>query len=311
VTMRKLALQATCIILFGVVSLGSSNAALAQSAAAPKNLRVTGVTDWTVALMWDAPKGKAPSSYVVQCSNGRSMTVAGAQTSATFSSGFDYNRTYSFRVYAVSSSGAWSSASNMVTATLLSDTTPAAKPVVSSTGSGPTHVDLAWSYADNDPSPRFDIYVNGQLLYGQVAGTSKRVVFLTPSTAYTFRVRARDSAGNWSDLSEPLMVTTPAANANDDEPPTMPPGFWGGVIDGATEAMVFWGNSLDNVTQPEHIRYYLYLNGQFDGATVDPYPHQFTMYLTLGVVNTIEVYAVDEAGNRSAPATMTIDLRTP
>jgi hypothetical protein len=40
-------------------------------------------------------------------------------------------------------------------------------------------------------------------------------------------------------------------------------------------------------------------------------PHQFTMYLTLGIVNTIEVYAVDERGNRSAPATMTIDLRTP
>ena len=54
-----------------------------------------------------------------------------------------------------------------------------------------------------------------------------------------------------------------------------------------------------------------YLNRQFDGATVDPYPHQFTMYLTLGIVNTIEVYAVDEAGNRSAAATMTIDLRTP
>lgn len=57
------------------------------------------------------------------------------------------------------------------------------------------------------------------------------------------------------------------------------------------------------------IRYNLYLNGQFEGATVDPYPHQFTMYLTLGIVNTIEVYAVDEAGNRSAPATMTIDSR--
>ena len=310
-TMRKLALEATCIILFGVVTLGSPNAALAQSAAAPKNLRVTGVTDWTVALRWDAPKGKAPSSYVVQCSNGRSMTVAGSQTTATFSSGFDYNRTYSFRVFAVTSSGAWSNASNTVTATLLSDTTPAAKPVVSSTGSGPTHVDLAWSYADSDPSPRFDIYVNGQLWHGQVAGTSKRIVFLSPSTAYTFRVRARDSAGNPSEMSDPLVLTTPAADANDHEPPTMPPGFWGGVIDGATEAMVFWGNSLDNVTASEHIRYYLYLNGKFDGATVDPYPHQFTMYLTLGIVNTIEVYAVDEAGNRSAPATMTIDLRTP
>ena len=307
--MRKLALKATGMIVFGVVTCGSSNAALAQSTAAPKNLRVTGVTDWTVALMWDAPKSKAPASYVVQSSTGHSMMVAGSQTTATFSSGFDYNRTYSFRVYAVSSSGAWSSASNTVTATLLADTTRAARPIVSATGAGPTHVDLAWSYADSDPSPRFDIYVNGQLWHGQVAGTSRRIVFLSPSTGYSFRVRARDSAGNWSELSEALAVTTPPADANDKEPPTTPPGFWGGVIDGATEAMVFWGNSQDNVTAPEHIRYYLYVNGLFDGATVDPYPHQFTMYLTLGIVNTIEVYAVDEAGNRSVPASMTIDLR--
>ena len=306
--MRRLALQAACTILFGVVALASPNAALAQSAA-PGNLRVTGVTDWTVGLRWDAPKGKVPSSYVIQCSNGRTMTVAGSQTAATFSNGFDYSRTYSFRVFAVSSSGAWSNASNTVTATLNADTTPAAKPEVSSTGSGPTHVDLAWSYADIDPSPRFDIYVNGQLWYGQVAGSSKRIVFLTPSTNYTFRVRARDSAGNWSELSDPLAVTTPAANATDKEAPSTPPGFSGGVIDGATEAMVFFGDSVDNVTLPEHIRYYLYLNGVFDGATVDPYPHQFSMYLTLGIVNRIEVYAVDEAGNRSAPATMTIDLR--
>lgn len=311
--MNKLALEAMCIvaILSGVVPLGSSSTAMAQSVTAPKNLRVTGVTDWTVALQWDAPKGKVPSAYVVQSSTGHSMTVPGSQTAATFSSGFDYNRTYSFRAYAVSSSGAWSGASNTVTATLLKDTTPAPTPSVSSSGIGPTHVDLAWSYADNDPSPRFDIYVNGQLWHGQVSGRSKRIVFLTPGTAYTFRVRARDSAGNWSDMSDPFTATTPAADPNDHQPPTMPPGFWGGVIDGATEAMVFWGNSTDTVTAQEHIRYDLYLNGQFDGATIDPYPHQFTMYLTLGIVNTIEVYAIDEAGNRSAPATMTIDLRAP
>ena len=62
---------------------------------------------------------------------------------------------------------------------------------------------------------------------------------------------------NWSDMSDPFVVT-PAADPNDHEPPTMPPGFWGGIIDGATEAMVFWGNSTDNVTPQEHIRYYLY-----------------------------------------------------
>ena len=308
-SMRNLALKATTIIVLAVFTVAGANDALAQSAAAPKNLRVTGVTDWTVSLRWDAAKGKAPSSYVVQCSNGHTMMVAGSQTVATFSSGFDYNRTYSFRVYAVSPGGTWSTASNTVSATLLKDTTAAATPVVSSAGIGPTHVDLAWSYGDNDPSPRFDIYVNGQLWYGQVAGTSKRVVFLSPGTAYTFRVRARDSAGNWSELSDPFSLSTPAADPNDHEAPTPPPGFWGDLIDGATEAMVFWGNSQDNVTSPEHIRYDLYVNGQFDGATVDPYPHQFTMYLTLGILNTVEVYAVDEAGNRSTPATVTIDLR--
>ena len=70
------------------------------------------------------------------------------------------------------------------------------------------------------------------------------------------------------------MVTTPAADPNDDQPPTMPPGFWGGIIDGDIEAT-----------------------------------RQFNMYLTPCIVNTIEVFAVDEAGNRSAPATMTIDMR--
>jgi hypothetical protein len=31
----------------------------------------------------------------------------------------------------------------------------------------------------------------------------------------------------------------------------------------------------------------------------------------VGIVNTIEVYAVDEAGNRSEAAAMTVDLRIP
>ena len=312
VTIQQRAAHSMCVVatLFGLAVLGNTSAAFAQSASAPKNLRVTGVTDWTVALAWDAQKGKAPASYLVQCSNGHSMTVTGSQTTATFSSGFDYNRTYSFRVYAVSSGGGWSGASNTVTATLLADTTPAAKPVVSSTGIGPTHVDLAWAYSDNDPSPRFDIFVNGQIWQGQVAGTTKRIVFLSPDTAYTFTVKARDSAGNWSDMSDPLAVNTPPADPNDHEPPATPQGLWGGIIDGANEAMVFWGNSTDNVTAQEHIRYELHLNGQFDGATIYPYRRQFSMYLTLGIVNTIEIFAVDEAGNRSAPATMTIDMRT-
>src|SRR5687767_13192261 len=305
--MQKLTSRSTCIvaILFGLVSLAGATSALAQ---APKNLRVVGVTDWTVTLSWDAPKGKVPASYVVQGSHGHSMTVPGSQTTAVFSRGFDWNRTYSFRVSAISPSGTWSGASNTVTATLPPDVAPPPRPAVSSTGMGPTHVDLAWTYTDPDPSPRFDIYVNEVLWQGQVAGLKLRISFISPDTTYSFTVRARDSGGNWSEVSDPFVVRTPPA-ANDSEPPTMPPGLWGGVIDGATEAMVFWGNSTDNVTPQDLIRYFGYLNGQFDGATTAPYKRQFSMYLTPGIVNTIEVYAVDEAGNRSAPAKMTIDLR--
>ena len=313
VIMQNLSLKSLCVaaLVLGLVPFVSSNTAIAsQAVSAPKNLRVTGVTDWTVSLRWDTPKTKAPATYVVQCSNGRTMTVAGSQTSATFSNGFDYNRTYSFRVYAVSASGGWSGASNSVTATLLRDSTPAATPVISSTSVGPTHVDLAWSYADDDPSPRFDIYVNGQLWHLQVAGTSKRILFLTPGITYTFTMRARDSAGNWSATSEPFVVSTPPADPNDHDGPSMPPGLSGGIIDGANEAMVTFGNSMDNATPQEHIGYHLVLNGQFDGATIDPYPHRFSMYLTVGIVNVIEVFAIDEAGNRSAPATMTVDMRT-
>lgn len=78
---------------------------------------------------------------------------------------------------------------------------------------------------------------------------------------------------------------------------------------GANEAMIFWGHSTDNVTAQEHIRYELRLNGQFEDATIFAYRLQFSMYLKVGAVNTIEVFAVDEARNRSLPATMTVDLR--
>jgi chitodextrinase len=293
-------------VLLGLV-LCSPRVALAAAGGAPRNLRVTGVTDWTVGLQWDAPKGKAPTSYVVQCSTGHSMTVPASQTSLNFSGGFDYLRTYSFRAYSVFSNGSWSGASNTVTATLLTDTTPPTKPVVSSTGIGPTHVDLAWSTFDASPHLRFDIYKNGSLFQGQVAGTTRRMIFLSPNTTYTFTVRARDSGGNWSEMSDPFVVTTPPADPTDTEPPTTP-GIWGGIIDGGIEAMVSFSDSTDNVTPQELIRYYVYLNGVFDGATIDPYPNQFTLYLTPGIVNIIEVYAVDEAGNRSAPATMLIDM---
>ena len=305
---RNFTVSTICLlILLGFASLSSAMGKPA-SGGAPRNLRVSGVTDWTVDLQWDMPKGKAPSSYVVQCSNGRSMSVPGTQTSATFSSGFDFNRTYSFRAYAVSASGSWSNASNWVSATLLPDTTPPTKPILSANVIGPTHIDLAWSTVDACPILRFDVYVNDTLRHSQVAGNGMRITFLRPNTTYSFRVRARDAGGNWSPMSDAFVVTTASADPNDITPPETPPGLWGDLLGCGTEAIVYWGASKDDVTPRSLIQYHVYLNGVFEGATIAPYANQFTLYLTAGIVNMVEVVAVDEAGNRSAPAKLTFDI---
>jgi hypothetical protein len=293
---------ATAFLLFG----GTSAIAAGSP---PKNLRVTSVTDWTVGLRWEAPKGKTPTSYLIQSSTGHTMTVPGNQTTAIFSNGFDYNRTYRFRAFAITN-GSWSNVSNEVAATLLPDTTPPTVPQVSSTGLGPTHVDLAWSCFDASPNLRFDIFVDGQLWHGQVAGNSKVILMLRPSTSYTFQVRARDSGGNWSELSEPFTVTTPAADPNDLQAPTAPPELWGDIIDGDLEAMVFWGHSTDDVTSSTYIEYFVVQNGVNQGGVVGTFHnHQFTIYLQRGIVNTIEVFARDEAGNFSKASTIVFDLR--
>ena len=207
----------------------------------------------------------------------------------------------------------WSDASNTVTATLLADIDLAGQsrsfrpPAVV-----PTHVDLAWSYTDNDPNPRFDIYVNAVSSgMGRSPGRTKRIVFLNPGTTYTFMVRARDSGGQL--VGDERTVRGHNAGGRSDRPRAADDaaGLLGRDHRRRHGGDVLLGQLCGQRNPAGAHPVYGYLNGQFDGATVDPYPHQFSMYLTLGIVNTIEVYAVDEAGNRSAPATMTIDLRNP
>ncbi|MET8086688.1 cellulose binding domain-containing protein [Micromonospora sp. NPDC005237] len=48
----------------------------------------------------------------------------------------------------------------------------------------------------------------GEVYQNPPGRTSTQVSGLTPNTTYTFVVRARDEAGNWSALSPPVTVTT-------------------------------------------------------------------------------------------------------
>jgi hypothetical protein len=64
--------------------------------------------------------------------------------------------------------------------------------------------------------------------------------------------------------------------------------------------------STDNATPTGLIVYEVFLNGRFDQGIGGGYT-QAILYADLGVLNTIEVVAVDGAGNRSAPASTTVD----
>jgi len=102
-------------------------------------------------------------------------------------------------------------------------------------------------------------------------------------------------------------ITLLESSTGDTTPPTTPAGL-SAMTFGDAEIWLSWGASTDNATPTGQIVYEVYLNGQFDQAIGGGYT-QAILYGELGVLNTIEVFAVDGAGNRSAPASTTVDLR--
>jgi hypothetical protein len=100
-------------------------------------------------------------------------------------------------------------------------------------------------------------------------------------------------------------ITILESSTGDTTPPTTPANLSANVF-GDGETWLSWGASSDNATPTGLIVYEVYLNGRFDQGIGGGYT-QAILYADLGVVSTIEVLAVDGAGNKSAPATVTVD----
>ncbi|WP_030170924.1 glycosyl hydrolase family 18 protein [Spirillospora albida] len=85
---------------------------------------------------------------------------------------------------------------------------PTAPSGLKSTGKTATSVTLSWTASsDNVGVTGYDVYT-GSTKADTVTGTSATVSGLSPRTAYTFTVKARDAAGNTSGASGPVSVTT-------------------------------------------------------------------------------------------------------
>ncbi|WP_394666238.1 reprolysin-like metallopeptidase [uncultured Chryseobacterium sp.] len=94
-----------------------------------------------------------------------------------------------------------------------SDTTAPTAPTLAVSGTTSTSTNLSWSGAtDNVGVTGYDVY-QGASLIGSTASTSYTVSSLSPSTTYSFTVRAKDAAGNASVSSNTVSVTTLAGTA--------------------------------------------------------------------------------------------------
>ena len=134
--------------------------------------------------------------------------------------------------------------------------------------------------------------------------TASGGTFHTGSAAGAASVSVGWNGGSFSGTDN-RAVTILESSTGDTTPPTTPAGLNANVF-GDGETWLNWGASSDNATPTGLIVYEVFLNGQFDQGIGGGYT-QAILYADLGVVNTIDVIAVDGAGNRSAPASVTVD----
>ena len=174
----------------------------------PGSLTATAGTGQVV-LSWTASTDNAGvTGYRVYRAGTQVGSVNG--TTLTFTHAGVAPGTHSYTVRAIDAAGNLSDPSNTATITL-TDTQAPSVPNLSGTAAGPTRVNLAWSAStDNVGVTGYEIYRNGLLLAGPGNVTSYADTTTVASTAYQYTVRAVDAAGNRSNASNTVNVTTPA-----------------------------------------------------------------------------------------------------
>jgi Raf kinase inhibitor-like YbhB/YbcL family protein len=108
----------------------------------------------------------------------------------------------------------------------------------------PTQIDVAWDAAtDNVGVQLYEVY-NGGTKIKTVGGNqlSTSLTGLTPNTDYELTVLARDAAGNPSQASNSLSITTP--KSDDTTPPSVPGGLKSTTVDAGSVTLV-WNASTD------------------------------------------------------------------
>lgn len=191
--------------------------------------------------------------------------------------------------------------------TVVVDPAPPAAPTgLTVTGVSESSITLAWTAAQpgTNPITGYDVY-RGTTLAGTSTTTTFTDTGLTPSTAYSYTVRARDTAGVVSAASTAVTPTTVAST--DTTAPTVPTGV---TVTGTSESSVSlsWTASTD-AGGSGLVGYQVFRGTTLVGS---PTTTSFTnVGLTAGTAYSYTVQARDAAGNISAASTAVSATTTP
>lgn len=258
---------------------------------APTSLAVTGTTTTSVSLSWTASTDAVGvTAYDVYMDGILKTTVTGVTATIP---GLTPSTTYAFYVIAKDAALNSSVASNTVNGTTTADSIPPTAPtVLTVTGTTSTTVSLSWVAAtDAGGVTGYDIYVNG-ILATSVTGLNAVITGLTPSTPYSFYVKAKDATPNYSLASNTVNSTT-SAPAADTTAPAAPINL---KITGVTgnSVSLSWDASTDDIGVTQ---YDVYMDSGFE-TTVTGLTATITGVTFSGTLS-FNIIAKDAAGNSS------------
>ena len=281
--------------IYGIKAGGTPQNDDTEPPTTPTNLVASGTTESITELNWTASTdNQSTVFYDVYINNSYLSTVSNKTSYIVIN--LEPNKAYNFKVKAKDAAGNVSDFSNTVTITTLKndDTEPPTTPTnLVASGTTENTTELNWTAStDNQSTLFYDIYLNNSYLTTVSNKTSYIVTNLEPNKVYNFKVKAKDAAGNVSNFSNTVTITT--LKNDDTEPPTTPTNL---VASGTTEntTELNWTASTDNQST---LFYDIYLNNSYL-TTVSNKTSYIVTNLEPNKVYNFKVKAKDAAGNVS------------
>ncbi|MBN1186104.1 MAG: T9SS type A sorting domain-containing protein, partial [Bacteroidales bacterium] len=172
----------------------------------PQNLISTNVTGSQIELFWfSSTDNDGIAGYNLYRND--TILIQVEDTSYSDTSVNDAT-SYIYKVQAIDNSGNESGFSNEVTETTLDVTAPSVPQNLSGSAISGNQINLEWDAStDNVGVTGYNIYRDNEMIT-TINGTNYSDIGLMPNTEYFYQVSASDEAGNESDLSVAITVTT-------------------------------------------------------------------------------------------------------